>query len=140
MSTEINKTIIHRLILEVWSQGDMALLAEIVAPDFLDHTTTGDVSGSENFKNLVVAFRTAFPDIKLSINDMIAEGDKVMARWAALGTHKGEFLGNAASDNHISITGVHIYRLTNEKLVERWGNWDQLGLMQQIGIIPTPEE
>ena len=139
MSTEKNKEIIDRLIMEVWGQGDMDLLADIVDTDFLDHTTTGDVSGSENFRELVIAFRNAFPDINFSINDMIAERDKVVARWAARGTHKGEFLGNAASDNPISITGVHIYRITDEKLQERWGNWDQLGLMQQLGVTPSPK-
>lgn len=140
MSAEENKLIIRRLIMEVWGNGDMAALDEIVSSDFIDHTTTGDVAKSENFKNLVIGFRSAFPDIQFTIEDIMAEGDKVIARWGASGTHKGEFLGHAPTDNRISITGVHIYRLSNEKLVERWGNWDQLGLMQQIGLIPTPKQ
>ena len=140
MSAEENKLIIRRLIMEVWGNGDMAALDEIVSSDFIDHTTTGDVPRSENFKKLVIGFRSAFPDIQFTIEDIMAEGDKVIARWGASGTHKGEFLGHALTDNRISITGVHIYRLSNEKLVERWGNWDQLGLMQQIGLIPTPKQ
>ena len=140
MSAEENKSIIRRLIMEVWGNGDMTALDEIVSSDFIDHTTTGNVPRSENFKRLVIDFRSAFPDIQFTIEDMMAEGDKVIARWTASGTHKGEFLGHTPKDNQISITGVHIYRLSNEKLVERWGNWDQLGLMQQIGLIPTPKQ
>ena len=122
MSAEENKAIIRRLIEEVWSRGNTAVIDEVIATDYVDHTPTTDIPGSEAFKQLVRGFRTAFPNLRITVEDMFAEGDKVVARWKALGTHEGNFRGIAPTGNQMTVTGTHVYRLTSGKLVERWGN------------------
>jgi len=109
MSTEENKAIIRRLITEVWDQGNIVVLDEIAAADYVDHTPTEDVPGPERFKQLVQVFRTAFPDFRITIEDMIAEKDKVVARWIVRGTHKGDLMGIAPTGEHVTVTtGVGI--------------------------------
>ena len=134
--SEENKSVIRRLLQEVWNQGNVDTIDEIVATDYVDHTPAADIPGREAFKQLVKGFHVAFPDIRFTLEDLIAEGDKVVARWAASGTHRGDLMGIAPTGKQMMVTGVHMYRLADGKLVERWGNWDQLGMLQRLGVIP----
>ena len=85
-------------------------------------------------------FRSAFPDFHVTIEDQIAEGDRVATRWTMRGTHEGEFRGISPTGKQITVTGIGIFRFSDGKVVESWDNFDQLGMMRQLGVIPSPEE
>jgi steroid delta-isomerase-like uncharacterized protein len=132
-----NSALIRRWFEEVWNNGRMEAIDEMASPDVIGHGQAQHHTdiGLEEFKSLVMGLRTAFPDMKVVIDHTIEEGDKVVARWTATMTHKGEFLGFAASDKQVTITGTTIERISNGKIVEGWDNWDQLGLLVQIGAV-----
>jgi steroid delta-isomerase-like uncharacterized protein len=131
--SEENKAIIRRLA-DVWNKGDISVLDEIVAVDYIAHNPTGDVMGLEGFKKEAKMYRTVFPDLNFTIEDIVAEGDKVVTRWIARGTHKGELKGMAPTNKKITITGININRFSGGKIIERWGYRDDLGMMQQLKI------
>jgi steroid delta-isomerase-like uncharacterized protein len=136
---EQNKVICRRFLEEVVNEGNQAVADELVGPDFVDHNPLpGLPPNRDGFKQSFIIFRSVFPDLKYTIEDMIAEGDKVVIRWIATGTQKGELFGIPPTGKHITVAGVDIFRLANGKLVELWLSWDQLGMMQQIGVIPPP--
>ena len=105
------------------------------APDFVGHAATGDTN-FEQHKQRRVAMYTAFPDLKWTIEDIIAEGDKAVVRFSASGTQKGAFQGIPPTDRLINITGVAIYRIAGGKFTEDWAFMDTLGIMRQLGLIP----
>jgi len=115
-------------------------LAEVYAEDIVLHEPDEDVRGMEGLKQFVTMIRSAIPDLRITLEEDIAEGDKVVSRWRAQGTHQGELMGIAPTSNQVTITGITIHRIEEGKIVEEWENWDALGLMQQIGAIPSPEE
>jgi steroid delta-isomerase-like uncharacterized protein len=115
-------------------------LAEVYAEDIVVHEPDEDVRGVEGLKQFVTMIRSALPDLRITLEEDIAEGDKVVSRWRAQGTHQGELMGIAPTSNQVIITGITIHRIEEGKIVEEWENWDALGLMQQIGAIPSPEE
>ncbi len=135
---ENNKSIVRRLIAELWNNGNLSVADELIAPTYIHHdSSTPDLGkGPESEKKRVTLYRTAFPDLHLNIEDIIAEGDLVMTRWSCRGTHKGELNGTPPTGKQFNITGVTNCRLANGKLVEGWVNWDALGLMQQLGVVP----
>ena len=139
MSTEENKTVIRRYFDEIWNQKKVEALAELVAENAhgYDATSAEPVIGFENIKQVVLLFHRVFPDIQVSLYDMIAEGDKVVARWGLRGAHSDLFMGVPASGKKVNVNGIIIFRLENKKIAEYWGNFDTLGLMKQIGAIPT---
>lgn len=139
MSQE-NKALVRRLIDEVWNQGKLAMTDELVAPNFATHDPgSPDFGrGPQAVKQGVSLYRNAFPDIRFTIEDMVAEGDKVVTRWTASGTHKGELSGIPPTGKKTTVTGVTISRFAGGKIVETWSNWDTLGLMQQLGVAPAP--
>jgi steroid delta-isomerase-like uncharacterized protein len=139
MSTEENKALVRRLY-EEWNKGKLAAIAavdELGAPDCVYHGTgvfpDMDLAGG---KQLTTAFFTAFPDAHWTIEDQIAEGDKVVTRFTARGTHRGDFMGAPPTGKQVSFTGIEIARIKDGKFVEGWFNEDHLGLMQQLGVIP----
>ncbi|MFC1633346.1 alpha/beta fold hydrolase [Planctomycetota bacterium] len=133
--TETNKAVVFRLG-EVWNQGNLAVADEIFATDFVNHDPSRpDVTDLESYKGAVVEYRTAFPDFRVVIH-MVAEGDKVAARWTATGTHQGEFMGIPPTGKHMTWTGMNIFRLAGGKIVEAWWSYDALALMQQLGVMP----
>ena len=138
MSTEDNKALIRRLFEEGWNQGNLATLDELMAPNFVDHSPiVPNLSpGSEGYKQFVVASRTAFPDFWVAIEDSIAEGDTVVMRITWGGTHQGAWLGIPPTGKQLAGTGIYIFRIAGGKVVDRWGNQDDLGMMQQLGVIP----
>jgi steroid delta-isomerase-like uncharacterized protein len=142
MLTETNKTVSRRFFEEVFGKGKLNVLDEIIAKDHVNSgpgTLPGLPTGPEGTKQLVTVYRNAFPDLHLTVDEQIAEGDKVMTRWTAHGTNKGELLGMPATDKSSTVTGISIDRLVNGKVAESWGLFDQFGMMQQLGVIPTPE-
>lgn len=137
MSTEENKDIIRRYFDEIWNQKKVEALAELISENALGHdaTSTEPVIGFENIKQVVILFHRAFSDLQVPLYDMIAEDDKVVARWGLRGTHTDLFMGIPASGQVVDVNGIMIFCLENKKIVEYWGNFDTLGLMKQIGAM-----
>ena len=136
--SEQNKTIVRRLFDELWNKGNLPVADELIAPTYTHHdASTPDLGrGPESEKKRATLYRTAFPDLRLTIEDIIAEGETVTARWSCRGTHRGDLSGIGPTGNQINISGVTVARLSNGKMVEGWVNWDALGLMQQLGVVP----
>jgi steroid delta-isomerase-like uncharacterized protein len=139
MSAEENKAIARRGY-EAINQNNLDALDEVVAPDITDHDPApGQAPGLEGVKQWFSSMHTAFPDFRMNVEDMIAEGDKVVARVRLSGTHQGEFMGIDATGNRVTITGIDILRINADgKIMERWGNFDDLGMMQQLGVMEPP--
>ena len=142
MSTEENKTVARRIyeaFNKALSTGNSAALDEFLAANFVDHNPApGQGPGLDGVKQVFGMFRAAFPDLHFTVEDEIAEGDKVVSRITSHGTHKGDFQGIPATGKHVTQTGIEILRISGGKVVERWGEFDNLGLMQQLGVVPPP--
>jgi steroid delta-isomerase-like uncharacterized protein len=135
--SENNKAIVRRLVEEVWNKGNLLLVDELFTPNYEHHdASTPDFGrGPESEKKRVTLYRTAFPDVRLTIEDIIAEGEIVMTRWSCRGTHKGDLSGIAPTGKQFTISGITVGRLTNGKIAESYVSWDALGLMQQLGVV-----
>lgn len=139
MSTEENKAIIRRWLDEGWTKGNLAVADELIDSNFTVHGAGGQAvpSGPEGVKQLVIEWRTGFPDGQMIIDDLFAEEDKVVIRMTWRGTHKGEFYGIAPTGKQVNVTSIGIDRVANGKIVEGWGEVDMLGMYQQLGAIPA---
>ena len=138
MSTEENKAIAKRAV-EAINAGDLSLLESLVAPDGADHAVPpGMPPTRESALQFLTMFRAAFPDLHYTLEDVIAEGDRVVQRSTASGTMKGEFLGMPATGKSATWAEIHIVRLKDGKIVEHWASVDQLGMLQQLGLAPAP--
>ena len=113
-------------------------LAEVYADDFILHEADEDIVGIEGLTQFVSMIRSAIPDLRITIEDDMAEGDKVVTRWIGQGTHQGELMGIAPTGNQVTMTGITMHRIEDTKIVEEWSNWDALGVMQQIGAVASP--
>lgn len=139
MSTEENKAHIQRFMDEVLNRGDLAACDELVAPDFIElDPLPGQEQGREGLKQALAQIRQGFPDIHWSIEAQIAEADMVATRFVWRGTHRGEFFGVPATGRQVSVPGVVIDRIVGGKMNESRILMDTLGMMQQLGVIPTP--
>jgi len=136
--SEQNKTIVRRLFEELWNKGNLPVADELIAPTYTHHdAATPDVGrGPDGEKKRVTLYRNAFSDLRLTVEDIIAEGETVMARWSCWGTHKGDLNGIAPTGKQFNITGVSIARFTNGKMSEGFVNWDALSLLEQLGVVP----
>jgi steroid delta-isomerase-like uncharacterized protein len=138
MSTE-NKVLVRRWFEEVWNKGRAEAIDELQTDRTVVHGLGGDdLIGPSGFKPFHAAYRNAFPNIRLRIDRMIAEGDLVAVHWSATATHSGDGLGFAATEKTVRFTGMAFARVEGNKLVEGWNNFDQLGLLQQIGAVALP--
>jgi steroid delta-isomerase-like uncharacterized protein len=138
MSTE-NKTLVRRWFEEVWNKGRAAAIDEMLASDTVIHGLgNDDLHGPTDFKRFHAAYRQAYPDVTIQIDDLVAEGDMVAVRWTASGTHRGEGLGFPATNKHVRFSGMVFVRVEQGKLVEGWNNFDQLGMLQQLGVVNLP--
>ena len=136
MSTEENKAVLRRNE-EVFNKGDLAIADETIAPNYSYHGSGGqEIKGPEGFKQIITMFRTAFPDLHVTVEDMVAEGDKVAHRLILRGTHKGDLMGIAPTGKQVTVSAITISRFAGGKEVEAWSNFDQLGMMQQLGVVP----
>jgi steroid delta-isomerase-like uncharacterized protein len=133
--SEQNKARIRRVIEQAYSRGDLSVVDEVAAKDLIIHAPSQDIHGRDGAKQYVTMLRAAFPDLHFTIEDQIAEGDMVVTRWTARGTHKGSFQGVPATGREIRLMGTDIDRMTDGKVVECWAHVDELGLMQQLGAI-----
>ena len=140
MSTEQNKALARQMVEEIFNRGNISRADEFLAPDFVEREELppGIPRDREGVKQLTVLLRGAFPDFKATIDDILAEGDKVVIRQTWKGTHKGEFMGVPPTGKSVSFGVIDIVRITNGKLVEHWGQMDSMSMMQQLGAIPAP--
>ncbi len=140
MSTEENKAVVRRFFEELLSTDNVALADELLSPGFRFYFAGNpDPMDLERYKEFLVARRAAFPDRRFVVEDMIAEGDKVSARFTMRGTHEGKLLGIAPGGKEVRVTGIDMIRLAEGKMVEDRVEVDQLGMMQQVGVIASPQ-
>ncbi|NLN43511.1 MAG: ester cyclase [Methanosarcina sp.] len=139
MSTEENKIIVRKFFEEGPSKGNLNIANELLAPDFALHVPLPAPSGIEGINEVITSCRAAFEHLNVTIEDMIAEGNNVAVRFTAHGVHKGDFMGLQATGKPITMTGIEVFRIKDGKIAELWGEANLLSLMQQLGIIPVPE-
>jgi steroid delta-isomerase-like uncharacterized protein len=136
MTTHDNKAISRRFFEDVWNGGKLDAIEHLASENIVLHDRDeGDVRGSEAARGLISTYRNAFPDLRFTIEEQIAEGDKVATLWKAAGTHRGELMGIPPTEKHSITTGVTIDRIADGRIVESTGVWDALGLMQQLGVL-----
>jgi steroid delta-isomerase-like uncharacterized protein len=134
---EENESVVRRLIEEVLNRGQTGPLAELVAADHVGHDPFGDHYGPEGLRIAVAEYRAAFPDLRVSVDDLVAEGDKVVHRFTLRGTHAGPFLGIPPTGRAVTAAGIAIDRLAGGKVVESWVSLDALNLLRQLGASPA---
>jgi steroid delta-isomerase-like uncharacterized protein len=141
MGTEENKAVVRDYIDELFNKGNFSLIDELLASNYLEHVAgTQEIHGLEAMEQAVTTYRSAFPDITVAIEDQIAEGDRVASRWTLRGTHQGELAGIPPTGKQVTMTGMEMNRVVNGKVVETWSEFDALGMMQQLGVVPAPEQ
>lgn len=145
MATEY-KTLIHRWFEEVWNKGRAEAIDEMLADDGIAHGLTdaegNDLRGPAEFKPFFHSFRAAFPDLQVTVEETVAEGDRLAARCTVRGTHAGEGIGFAATNRPVSFTGMCMLRVKDGRIIEAWNNFDFMSMFQQVGAInpiPPPE-
>jgi steroid delta-isomerase-like uncharacterized protein len=136
--SEQNKALVRRYYEEVIGQGKVQVIDVITSSDFVDHDRENPTHDRDGAKQFAAMARSAFPDVSAKVEDVIAEGDRVVARATISGTHGGEFMGLPATGRRITFTCIDILRCADGKIVEHWGEADNVGMLQQLGAIPTP--
>ena len=134
---EENKAIVQRIVEEVYNKGNLAVADGITSSNFTAHFPGMELKGLEDYKRMITEMLTAFPDLHFAIDDIFSTGDKAAIRYTMTATHKGEFMGVAPAGKHVTITGISITRFEDGKQVESWGIMDNVGMMQQLGAIPS---
>jgi steroid delta-isomerase-like uncharacterized protein len=134
--SEQNKAIVRRIVEDYWNKKDPNLAGELFAANCTLKTPDGELNGLEGAAMLLTAYQTGFPDFRVTIEDMIAEGDRVVIRYGFAGTHKGQLGAFPASGNRVSTSGVTIFRIAGGKAADARFEWDRVGLRQQIGALP----
>jgi steroid delta-isomerase-like uncharacterized protein len=139
MSAEQNKALVRHMLEETFNRGNIAYFDEIMAPDFVEREVLppGIPSDRNGVKQLTAMLRSAFPDFHATIEDLVAEGDRVVIRQTWTGTHEGEFMGIPPTGQSVSFGVIDILRMAGGKCVEHWGQMDTMSLMQQLGVIPS---
>jgi len=141
MSLEENKASARRFYEQVFNQQNLTAIDDCLAPNIIDHSLPPGVPGGiEGVRLTISMFLTAFPDLHLTLEDLIAEGDKVVVCWTMRGTHQGAFAGMPPTGRQFTLPGASILRLVGNKVVESWINYDQLSMLQQLGVIPAPAQ
>jgi predicted ester cyclase len=140
MPAEENKAIVRRFLEGIFSQGNPDVVDELADPDFVVHDPSSEVGevDVEGVKGSIAWSHSAFPVLRVTIEDQVAEGDKVSTRWTVRGTHRGEMMGVTATGNQVTFTGTQTDYISGGKILESWSNWDTLGMLQQIGAVPAP--
>jgi len=139
--SEQRKAVVRRFIAAIWHQGHPEALEEVIAPTYVHHPshTVGDggheVHGPDGVRHMVTAWRSAFPDLHCTLEDLLVDGDTVVARWRCRGTHAGMFRGMAPTGQRVMFTGISIYRIAQGKIVEQWTVEDGVSLYQQLGLL-----
>jgi steroid delta-isomerase-like uncharacterized protein len=136
MSPDENKALVRRFFALGPSQGDLKAAGELLANDFTLHVPLPCSPGVQGMKEVILACRAAFEHLDVTVEDLVADGEMVAARFTARGIHKGTFMGLLATGKSITMTGIEIFRIENGRIAELWGEANLLGLMQQLGILP----
>jgi len=137
MSTEENKAASRRIIEEAWNKGNLAVVDELIASNYVVRGFgEAEFNGPDGFRQLVTMYRTAFPDLRTTIDDTVAEGDRLALRYTLRGTHKGDLMGIAPTGKQVTITGAVFARFEGGKQVEAFGYADSLIMFQQLGVAP----
>jgi steroid delta-isomerase-like uncharacterized protein len=140
MSAEENKALVRRTIEEVVNKGNLDVVDELFADEYVYRSPgTPDLRGPDGFKQLINGYRTAFPDLHMTVTELIAEGDTVACSWTATGTHRGDLMGIPPTGKQVSVTGMIISRFAGGKCVADHEIFDALGMMQQLGVVPAEE-
>ena len=138
MSLESNKLLAQRVWEEVWHQGQLSRIDDLFTTDFVRHDPGGrELQGTEQNRQFIGSLRAAFPDVHYTVEDQIAEGDKVVVRYRFRGTHLGAFQGMPPTGKQVTYTGILIYRIVDGKIAEQWTEFDLLGLLRQLGVLPN---
>ncbi len=135
------KALAHRFHMDIFQEGNLDAADEILSPDFVYHGSLGpgeDQRGPEPTKQVASGVIAAFPDRRITHEDTLAEGDKVLIRWSLTGTQEGELMGIPPTGRQVTLTGFDLFRIEGGKIVEMWQEADQLGMMQQLGVVPEP--
>jgi steroid delta-isomerase-like uncharacterized protein len=141
MSNEENKSRVRRVCQEAWNEGRLDVIDEVVDPDARHHGLDAQtLVGPAPIKALVASIRDAFPDLHVAIEDLVAEGDRVVMRNTVTGTHLGPFMGLPPTGKRFVVTHIHIFRYVGGRMVEQWAVFDNLGMLQQLGAIPHRQE
>jgi len=135
MSTTENKLLASRVWEEIWHQGNLDRIDDLFAPDFVRHDPGRELHGWEENRQFISSLRAAFPDLRFTVDDQIAEGDKVCVRYRFQATHAGPFQGMPATGKRIAYSGILIYRVEGARIAEQWTEFDLLGLLRQIGAL-----
>ena len=137
MSSEQNKTIVRRLLEEPW-KGDLGVVDELIDRNYVGHDPSipEPLRGPDGFKENVSTYREAYSDAQITVDEQIADGDKVATRWTARGKHDGDLMGVAPTGKQVKVSGLTLSRLANGKVIEDYTNWDTFGMMQQLGVVP----
>lgn len=138
MSAEDNKATARRWYEEVFNAGNLDLIHELFAPNFVDHDPVNPLPGLEGVRQVVGMYRGAFPDLHITVEDWVAEGDKVVTRFRAQGTHKGPLMGIPPTEKQVTVTGIDMLGFEHGTISEHWGTRDDLGMLQQLGAVPAP--
>jgi len=135
MANPDNEAVARRAI-DVFNTGDMSVIDETSSPDSVGHDPANpeDLVGPEAFKGLVGMYREAFPDLEMKVEDQISDGDMVVTRWSTRGTNTGSLAGMPATGKSTALTGITIDKIVDGKIVESWTQWDNMGLMNQLGL------
>jgi steroid delta-isomerase-like uncharacterized protein len=133
-----NKALVRRWFEEVWNKGRTDAIGEMLAEHSMVFGLGEALKGPSQCKPFHTAFRTAFPDISVVIEDVIAEGDMVAARWSCTGTHQGDGLGFPATGRTMRVTGMAFLRVEGDRFVAGWNNFDELGMLRQLGVVNLP--
>jgi steroid delta-isomerase-like uncharacterized protein len=137
MPMDRTESLIRRVFDEAFNLGNLAVVDEVLSPNLIAHNPFGGAPhGPAGFKWLIAMFRTAFPDLQCTVEDEIREADQFAAHWKMRGTHKGLFMGNPPTGKPVEVLGIIFARLEAGMIVEDWMLIDQIGLLQQLGIIP----
>jgi steroid delta-isomerase-like uncharacterized protein len=138
MSTEANKALVRRMFEEGMNANNPSVFDEVIGASYVNHDMPAPTPGPEGFKQVIGAFRAAFPDMRAAVEDMVAEGDRVVSRGHFTGTHRGAFMGLPATGKQVRVAYIDVWRVEDGKLVENWVRLDMLGMMQQLGAVPAP--
>jgi steroid delta-isomerase-like uncharacterized protein len=141
VTAEENKAFVRRQIEETWNKGNLDFVDEGFTSDYVKHDPLSpeEIRGPEGFKRNVAETRSAFPDFRIEIVEQLAEGDLVATRYVVCGTQEGELEGIPPTGNRIQVAGTGVDRFSEGKIAESWEMYDTLGMMQQLGVIPSPE-
>jgi steroid delta-isomerase-like uncharacterized protein len=139
-SFEQNKVVARRFGEEVWGHGDLQAAEELLAENFIEHNPVpGQGPGREGHKQVLKVWRVGFPDLTITVDDVLGDGDQVVVRWTAHATHRGELMGIPATGRPVTLTGIDILRIVDGRIVERWGEFNSAEMLQQLGALPAAQ-